>query len=48
MRKASGAKSYQIQILVTKPVFVNVGRLGWFEFPAGACLYTGGKRKEKP
>lgn len=41
MRKESDAKSYQIHFLVTKPVLVCVGRLGWFEFPAGAYLYTG-------
>lgn len=45
MRKRCADQSYQIQILVAKPVVVNVGRLGRFEFPAGTYVYTGSARQ---
>jgi Uri superfamily endonuclease len=45
MPENSKVKSYQLQILVSKPVMIAIGKLGLFEFPAGEYIYTGsGKR----
>ena len=35
------AVSYQLVIQMDSPLGLQVGRLGWFEFPAGVYVYTG-------
>jgi Uri superfamily endonuclease len=45
MQAESGVRSYQLHILVKKPVVITIGKLGPCEFPAGVYVYTGsGKR----
>ena len=37
--------TYQLHILVTRPVTIQVGRLGRFNFPAGQYIYTGSAKR---
>jgi Uri superfamily endonuclease len=37
--------TYQLFILVPRPVTVQIGKLGCFEFPAGGYVYTGSARR---
>jgi hypothetical protein len=39
-------RSYQVHFIVENPIFLEVGRLGKFDFPAGKCVYTGSAKKE--
>jgi Uri superfamily endonuclease len=41
----SGAVSYQLQIRLTAPVRLAIGKLGTFDFPAGRYVYTGSARR---
>ena len=36
---------YQLQIQLTRPVTITVGRLGRFQFPAGQYIYTGSAKR---
>ncbi len=38
-------RSYQIHFVVEKPVVLEIGKLGRFEFPAGEYVYTGSAKK---
>ena len=40
------AFTYQLHLRVSKPVTVQVGRLGRFRFPAGDYVYTGTARRQ--
>ena len=37
--------SYQLHVLVTGPLALRVGSLGWCDFPAGRYVYTGSARR---
>ena len=38
-------RSYQIHFILQKPIVLEIGRLGRFEFPAGEYVYTGSAKK---
>lgn len=42
---AARPRTYQLQIRLSRPVRIQVGRLGEFEFPAGRYVYTGSARR---
>ena len=37
--------SYQLLLALDRPLFLQVGRLGAFDFPAGRYVYTGSARR---
>lgn len=39
------ATTYQLRIAVARPLRIEVGRLGCFDFPAGTYVYTGSARR---
>lgn len=41
----SGARTYQLRIVVARPLRLEVGRLGRFDFPAGTYIYTGSAKR---
>jgi Uri superfamily endonuclease len=41
----SGEHTYQLRIEVRKPLRLQVGRLGRFDFPAGIYIYTGSAKR---
>jgi Uri superfamily endonuclease len=41
----SGCVTYQLQITLSAPCSIRVGRLGMFDFPAGRYIYTGSARR---
>lgn len=41
----SGCVTYQLQIILSAPCSIRVGRLGTFDFPAGRYAYTGSARR---
>jgi len=42
---AAGPVSYQLTIVVARPVRIAVGALGTFDFPAGRYVYTGSAKR---
>jgi Uri superfamily endonuclease len=38
-------RSYQIHFILEKPIFLEIGRLGKFDFPTGKYVYTGSAKK---
>ena len=45
MQYGSHAKTYQLHILVNRPMSITIGKLGSFSFPPGNYIYTGSGRK---
>ena len=39
------ACTYQLHITLHKPLSIDIGRLGHFDFPAGKYIYTGSAKK---
>ena len=37
--------TYQLHILIKKPVQVKIGKLGTFDFPVGKYIYTGSAKR---
>ncbi len=38
-------RSYQIHFILKKPLVLEIGKLGRYEFPAGKYVYTGGAKR---
>ncbi|MBE7459634.1 MAG: GIY-YIG nuclease family protein [Zoogloeaceae bacterium] len=43
--RETGATTYQLRIVVERPVRLRIGRLGVFDFPAGRYVYTGSAKR---
>ncbi len=37
--------TYQLLIEIARPLWVNIGRLGKYDFPAGRYIYTGSAKR---